>query len=387
MRTNERGEKIACVKCRVGHRTGTCVDKTGHQDDVQVVNPPGRPIGAKTDPVRAARKRDKRRSPTKVELGRQGAADLQPLDLFCPDCEVAGPVQGRFAAGYQQLPFAGYQNPGSFMNPPALVPSPAQPSGYLPDPLYAGLPAPAWQPLGQPAHLGMGLGPAPPLPAVPAPTFVSSAPVFQPVVANQWAAMPQNGWVDNPSMSFPQVDMAAQVQQGGNMMIPTLPGDLMGAGNIAPFVPSVPSAPFVPTPSLSSSDEEARGVTPWDEGPSPEQPVQPTLATNSDAQSPDSPSSPEPKFSYLDHLQPDGYFPGQQAALGTLADQGASASPGQDPFADFSLPVADPSTGGDLYCPGEECDCSGEESDCPGEEYGLPVETAGDFSHFSFTIA
>ncbi|KAF5631153.1 uncharacterized protein FTJAE_8019 [Fusarium tjaetaba] len=373
MRTNERGEKIACAKCRVGHRTGTCVDKTGHQDAVRVVKPRGRPIGAKTDPVRAAQNRDKRRSPTKVELGKQGAADLQPHGhTSCPKCGAAtGPVQGRFAAGYQQLPVAGYQNPRSFVNPPALVPSPAQASGSLPDPLYAGLPAPVRHPLGQPAHPGMRFGPAPVRPAVPAPNFASSATVSQPVVANQFGTMPQNVLVNSSFMSFPQVDMAAQVPQGGNMTIPNPPGDLMGAGNIAPPVPSVDSAPFVPTPSLSSSNEEAPGAVPWDEGLSPEQPVQPTPEANSDAQSPDPPSSSKP-FSYLDHMLPDGSFPEEHAALGTLADQGASALSGQDPLVDVSLPEANPFMGADLYDPEEESDC--------------PVQASGDFPQFSFTL-
>ncbi|KAF5561695.1 hypothetical protein FNAPI_3524 [Fusarium napiforme] len=370
MRENEQGEKIACAKCRVGHRTSKCVDEPGHQNDVQVVHLRGRPKGAKTDKVRAAKNRDKRRSPTKVELGKQGAADLQPhADLFCPGCGAAGPVQGRFAARYQQLSVAGYQNPRSFVNPPALVPSPAQPSGSLPDPLYAGLPAPVQHPLGQPAHPGMRFGPAPVRPAVPAPNFASSATVSQPVVANQFGTMPQNVLVNSSFMSFPQVDMAAQVPQGGNMTIPTPPGDLMGAGNIAPPVPSVDSASFVPTPSLSPSNEEAREVTPWDEGFSPEQPVQPTPAANSDAQSPGAPSSSE-SFSYLNHMLPGGYFPEEHAALGTLADQGASALSGQDPLVDVSLPGADPFMGADLYDPGEESDC--------------PVETAGDLPPFSY---
>ncbi|RBQ77351.1 hypothetical protein FVER14953_12927 [Fusarium verticillioides] len=331
MRKNERGEKVACFKCRVGHRTGKCVDKPGHQNDVQVVPLPGRPKGAKTDQVRAAKRREKQSRP------------------FCPDCAAAGPVQGRFTAEYQQLPVAGHQNPGSFMNPPALVPSPAQPSSSLPDPLSAGLPAAVRHALECSAYPGMGFGPAPPLPAVPAPIFASSAPVSQPVGASQFGAMPQNVWVNNPLMSFRQVDMTAQVQQGGNMVIQTLPGDLIGAGNIAP---SVPSAPFVPSPNLFSFNKEAREVVSWDGWSSPEHPVQPTPAANSGAQSSGSPGSFE-SFSYPDLLKSGSHLSGELPALGTLADQGASASSGQDPLVDFSLPVADPFMGADLYDPGE----------------------------------
>ncbi|PNP79231.1 hypothetical protein FNYG_07307 [Fusarium nygamai] len=263
MRTNERGEKIACSKCRVGHRTGKCVDNPDHQNDVQVIRSQGRPSGSRTDSVRAAKKRDKkRRRPMKVELGKQGAADLQPhAHTFCLQCAAAGPVQGRFAAGYQQLPVSGYQNPVNFVNPPALVPSSAQRSSPLPNPLYVGPQEPVSCPLEQPAYPGMGFGPVSPLPAVPAPISVSSAPVSQPVVANPWAAMAQNVWVNDPLMGFPQVDMTAQVQQAGNMRIQTRPGDLMEAGNIAPYVPSVPS---VTPPNPFSFNEEALGVVPWD---------------------------------------------------------------------------------------------------------------------------
>ncbi|KAF5974869.1 hypothetical protein FCOIX_8060 [Fusarium coicis] len=370
MRKNEQGEKVACSKCRVGHRTSKCVNKPGHQNGVQVIRSQGRPIGAKTNDVRAAERRKKLSRPqTKVQLGKQGAADLQPhAHTFCPGYAAAGPVQGRSAAEYQQLPVAGYQNPGSFMNPPALVPSTAQPPSSLPDPLNVGLPAAVRHPLEYPAYLGMGFGPAPPLPAVPAPIFASSAPVSQPVVANQFGAMPQNVMVNNSFMEFSQVDMTAQAQQGGNMVIQTLPGDLMGAGNIAP---SVPPVPFVSPPNLSPSNEEASGVIPWDDGFSPEQPVQPTPVANSDAQSPGSPSS-SGSFSFLDLLRSDGYFPWELPAHGTQAGQGASAPSGQDTFVDVSFPVADPSTGADLYD--------------PGEESGFPVKTAGDFFQFSYNL-
>jgi hypothetical protein len=180
--------------------------------------------------------------------------------------------------------------------------------------------------------------------------------------------MPQNVMVNNLIMGFTQVDMTAQVQQGGNMMIQTLPGDLMGAGNIAP---SVPSAPFVPSPNLFSFNKEAREAVSWDGWSSPEHPVQPIPAASSDAQSSGSPGSFE-SFGYPNLLKSDSHLSGELPALGTLADQGASASSGQDPFVAVSLPVADPFMGADLYD--------------PGEESGSPVETAGDFFQFSYNL-
>ncbi|KAF5594742.1 hypothetical protein FPCIR_4756 [Fusarium pseudocircinatum] len=370
MRTNEQGEKVACSKCRVGHRTSKCVDNQDHQNDVRVIRSSGRPSGSRTDPGRAAKQREKKRKPrAKRELEEQGVADLQrEAHTFCLQCAAADPVQARFSAGYQQFPVSGYQNPGSFVNPPALVPSPAQRSSSLPDPFYAGLPAHVRRPLEQPAYTGMGFGPVPPLPAVPAPISASSAPVSQPVVANQPAALAQNGWVNNQFMGFPQVDITAQVQQGGSMMIQSRPGDLMGAENIAPSVPFMPPVPSVLSPNLFSFNEESWELFLRTRG-SPEQPVQPAPAANSDAQSSGSPSSSE-SFSYHDLLKSDGYFSGGLPALGTRADQGASASSGQDPFGDVNLPFADPSTSGDLYDPGEESGC--------------PVETTIDFSLFSY---
>ncbi|KAF4499481.1 hypothetical protein FAGAP_4331 [Fusarium agapanthi] len=86
MRTNEQGEKIACSKCRVGHRTSKCVDTPGHQDDVQVIRSAGRPEGSKTDPARSTKQREKkrRRRAEKAPEDKGAAALQQGLHAFLP---------------------------------------------------------------------------------------------------------------------------------------------------------------------------------------------------------------------------------------------------------------------------------------------------------------
>ncbi|KAF4443074.1 hypothetical protein FACUT_1628 [Fusarium acutatum] len=364
MRTNEQGEKIACSKCRVGHRTSKCVDAPGHQDDLQVIRSAGRPGRSKTDPARAAEQREKKRKRrVEMEPEEEGAAGFQrEAHTFGLQRTASAPVRGSFAAGYSQLSVPRYQNLGSFVNPPALVPSFARRSSFPPDPLRVGLPEPIRRPLEQPAYLSMGYLPAPPLPTVSAPVSASSAPVSQNVLVNQFDAMAQNLLVNNQVMGFPQVDMMAQADQGDNMMIQTSLGDLMEAGGIVPPVPSIPS------PDLFPFNEEAREMVSWD-GFIPEQPVQPMPAANSDVQSSGSPSFSE-SWNLLDLPTSDNSFTTELPAHGTLADQRASASSGEYPFFDAGPHVADPFAGGDLYD--------------PGEESGSPVETSGGFFPFSY---
>ncbi|KAG5806271.1 hypothetical protein H9Q74_009181 [Fusarium xylarioides] len=345
MRTNEQGEKIACSKCRVGHRTSKCVDATDHQDDVQVIRPPGRPEGAKTDSVRATEQGGKKRK------SREGAAFPQREALAPRRRRTASaPVQGSLAAGYPQPFVPGYQNLGSIVNPDAPVPSPARRSSLPPGPLPVGLPQPVWGSSQQPVHAGMGFCPAPPPPAAPvpcsapsaldfpltaplhaasavpfgmdgfsdirvrmpiwvpgprspAPTLdsgvikpplyigfqhpmpalghtplrpvfpASSAPVSQPVLANQFDAMAQNLSASDQITGFPQVGMMSQA----------IPEDLIEARDIVPPVASAPS------PNLFPPCEDSGEMVSW-EGHIPEQPVQPVPAANSDAQSSGSPN-------------------------------------------------------------------------------------------------
>ncbi|KAF5550367.1 hypothetical protein FPHYL_9387 [Fusarium phyllophilum] len=349
MRTNEQGEKIACSKCRVGHRTSKCVDATDHQDGVQVIRSAGRPGGSKTDPVRAAEQREKKGKRCEALAPRRRRT-------------ASAPVQGSLAARCPQPFVPGYQNLGSIVNPNALLPSPARRSSLPPGPLPVGLPEPVWRSSQQPVHPGMGFRPASPPPAAPvpcsapsaldfplaaphhaasavpfgmdgfsdirvrmpirvpgprspAPTLdsgvtlnplyigfqhpmpalghtllhpvlpASSAPVSQPVLANQFDAMPQNFLARDQVMGFPQVGMMVQADQGDSMMSQAIPEDLMEAGDIVPLVASAPS------PNLFPPCEGSGEMVSW-YGHIPEQPVQPVPAANSDAQSSDSQSPP-----------------------------------------------------------------------------------------------
>ncbi|KAH7147958.1 hypothetical protein DER46DRAFT_580395 [Fusarium sp. MPI-SDFR-AT-0072] len=336
MRTNEQGDKIACSKCRDGHRTSTCVDATGHQDDVQVIRRAGRPEGSKNDPARAAERREKKRKrQVEKELEEEVATFRREAHAFCLQRAASDPVQGNFAAGYQPFYVPGYQNLGSLASPHAPVPSFPRRSSFLPDPLPAGILESIRRLLEQPYYPGVGYGPVPPTPAVPltvsapsvpdfpltvpdhaasvvpfgmdgswdigfempmpvpGPHFLapslgsgvisnsfdisfqhpmpalghtslrpfdpaSSAPVSQPVLANQFDTMAQNSLVNNPVTGFPQVGMMAQANQGDNMMIQTTPEDLMEAGDT---VPPVPSAPF---PALFPLNEDTWGRISWE---------------------------------------------------------------------------------------------------------------------------
>ncbi|KAF5976906.1 hypothetical protein FBULB1_6732 [Fusarium bulbicola] len=188
MRTNEQGEKIACSRCRVGHRTSTCVDTPGHQDDVQVIRSAGRPAGSRTDPARAAVQREKKRRlrQRKVLEEEAGVAGLQQESrAFPPQRAVSTPVPGSFAARFPGFPMAGDQNPGGLVKPQAPVPS--RRYSDPPDPPSVGVPEPAQRPREQPVYPGMGYGPTPLPPAAPALVSAPSALGF-PVTAPDHAA-------------------------------------------------------------------------------------------------------------------------------------------------------------------------------------------------------
>ncbi|KAF5700827.1 hypothetical protein FMUND_14179 [Fusarium mundagurra] len=176
MRTNEQGEKIACSKCCVGHRTSKCVDAPEHQDGVQVIHSPGRPGGSKTDPVRAAEQREKKRkSRMRKQMGEEAAFHRRETQNFFRRRAASAPVQGSLAAGYPQLSVPGYQNLGAPVNPHAPGPSLARRSSFPSDPLPVGLPGPVWRSSQQLVYPGMGYRPAPPPLAAPVPSSVLSA--------------------------------------------------------------------------------------------------------------------------------------------------------------------------------------------------------------------
>ncbi|KAF5556572.1 hypothetical protein FMEXI_1044 [Fusarium mexicanum] len=187
MRTNEQGVKIACSRCRVGHRTSTCVDTPGHQDDVQVIRCAGRPAGSRTDPVRAAVQREKKRRlrQRKALDEEEGVAALQESHAFPPRRAVSTPVQGGSAAGLPGFPITGDQNPVGLVNPQAPVPS--RRYSAPPVPLSVGVPEPAQRLWEQPVHPGMDYRPAFHALAVSAPVSAPSAPGF-PVTAPDHAA-------------------------------------------------------------------------------------------------------------------------------------------------------------------------------------------------------
>ncbi|KAF5686808.1 hypothetical protein FCIRC_2677 [Fusarium circinatum] len=442
MRTNEQGKKIACSRCRVGHRTSTCVDTPRHQDDVQVIPSPGRPAGSRTDPARAAVQRKKKRilrQRTALDE-EEGVAGLQQeLRAFPPQRAVSTPVPGSFAARFPGFPMAGDQNPGGLVNPQAPVPS--RRYSAPPDPFSVGFPEPDRRPWEQPVYPGMGYGPTPLPPAAPAPisarsalgfpvtapdhaasavpsgmdgfSYVgvrmpiqapgphgpapplgsdvtknplhispqhpihslgptalrpphpaSSAPVSQPVVANQFNAMKQNFLVNGQVTGFPQVSMVAQADQGGSMMKQVIPGNPMEARYM---VSSVASAPF---PGIFSLDEDLGGNKPWGM-PNTGQIGQPIPAARSGVPASGSqiPSAPR---AFLGHPTWENSLNTGVARPVTLADQEVSASSGQDSWLDSALPANDPIAGGYQYD--------------PGGEYGFPAETPGAFPPFSLNF-
>ncbi|WKT53348.1 hypothetical protein QSH57_003910 [Fusarium oxysporum f. sp. vasinfectum] len=197
MRIDEQGDKIACSKCRDGHRTSTCIDAPGHQDDVQVIRRAGRPEGSKNDPARAAERREKKRKrQVEKELEEEAAAFRREAHAFCLQRAASDPVQGNFAAGYPQLPVPGYQSLGSLANPHAPVPSFPRRSSFPPDPLPPGIPEPIRRLLEQPYYPGIAL----PIPAANNGVQSSSSPSS----SGSWA------FLDHPSSEFsPTTGLAA----------------------------------------------------------------------------------------------------------------------------------------------------------------------------------
>ncbi|SCV59831.1 uncharacterized protein FFFS_14400 [Fusarium fujikuroi] len=309
MRTNEQGQKIACSKCRVGHRTTACVDAPGHQDEVKAVPRAGRPAGAKTNPVRVAEQRGQKRRRTVDKLQEDQAAAFR-------------------------VPVQVYQNLGSLAGPHAPVTSVARRYTFPPNPLPAGLPGPVTHSLEQPVNPGIGQWPVlpaladsvpvsapptlnfpvtahsnaipvfsfgvdhlsdvgfgmsipnPPNPPVPSPGSgtisnplyfgfrnpmptlghpsvrpfhpASPAPVSQPVLVNQPGAMAPNSSVNNPVTGFPQVDMIAQVDQVDTRTLQSLQESAMAAEDF------VRPAPSIPSPDLFPPNKEVQETVSWD---------------------------------------------------------------------------------------------------------------------------
>ncbi|KLP23244.1 uncharacterized protein LW94_6189 [Fusarium fujikuroi] len=293
MRTNEQGQKIACSKCRVGHRTTACVDAPGHQDEVKAVPRAGRPAGAKTNPVRVAEQRGQKRRRTVDKLQEDQAAAFRVYNLPRAASE---PVLGGFIARNPQVPVQVYQNLGSLAGPHAPVPSVTRRYTFPPNPLPAGLPGPVTHSLEQPVNPGIvdhlsdvGFGmsiPNPPNPPVPSPGSgtisnplyfgfrnpmptlghpsvrpfhpASPAPVSQPVLVNQPGAMAPNSSVNNPVTGFPQVDMIAQVDQVDTRTLQSLQESAMAAEDF------VRPAPSIPSPDLFPPNKEVQETVSWD---------------------------------------------------------------------------------------------------------------------------
>ncbi|KLP05633.1 hypothetical protein CEK26_003002 [Fusarium fujikuroi] len=293
MRTNEQGQKIACSKCRVGHRTTACVDAPGHQDEVKAVPRAGRPAGAKTNPVRVAEQRGQKRRRTVDKLQEDQAAAFRVYDLPRAASE---PALGGFIARNPQVPVQVYQNLGSLAGPHAPVTSVARRYTFPPNPLPAGLPGPVTHSLEQPVNPGIvdhlsdvGFGmsiPNPPNPPVPSPGSgtisnplyfgfrnpmptlghpsvrpfhpASPAPVSQPVLVNQPGAMAPNSSVNNPVTGFPQVDMIAQVDQVDTRTLQSLQESAMAAEDF------VRPAPSIPSPDLFPPNKEVQETVSWD---------------------------------------------------------------------------------------------------------------------------
>ncbi|KAH7224254.1 uncharacterized protein BKA55DRAFT_697090 [Fusarium redolens] len=170
MRTNEQGEKVACFKCREGHRTTKCVDGPGHQDDVQVISPPGRPVGARTNPVVAAARREKKRKRLEqIKAEEEAEAFQRGAQAFFYQRPTSAPEQRNFVAGYQQFPVPGPQNFGGLANLHAAAPSFPRRSTFPPDPLPAHQPDAIQHFLRQTYYGGMAHNPVPPVPAVSVP--------------------------------------------------------------------------------------------------------------------------------------------------------------------------------------------------------------------------
>ncbi|KAK2668796.1 hypothetical protein RAB80_016176 [Fusarium oxysporum f. sp. vasinfectum] len=359
MRIDEQGDKIACSKCRDGHRTSTCIDAPGHQDDVQVIRRAGRPEGSKNDPARAAERREKKRKrQVEKELEEEAAAFRREAHAFCLQRPASDPVQGNFAAGYPQVPVprpirrlleqpyyagVGYAPASPTPAVPLPVSAPSVPDFPLTAPGHAAsvvpfgmdgswdfgfeMPIPVPGPHFPAPFLGSGVvgnsfgtsfqHPMPALGHTSLHPFdpASSAPVSQPVLANQFDTMARNSLVNNPITGFPQVGMMAQADQVDNMMIQTTPEDLMEAGDtVLPIAQPIPAA-------------------------------------NNGVQSSGSPSS-SGSWAFLDHPSSEFSPTTGLAALGTLANQGASASPVQYAFLDTAPHVTDPFADEDLYGPG-----------------------------------
>ncbi|KAF5239676.1 hypothetical protein FANTH_9865 [Fusarium anthophilum] len=358
MRTNEQGVKIACSRCRVGHRTSTCVNTPGHQDDVQVIRSAGRPAGSRTDPARAAVQREKKRRlrQTKALEEEEGVAALQESHAFPPRRAVSTPVQRGSAAGPPGFPITGDQNPGGLVNPQAPVPS--RRYSAPPDPLSVGVPEPAQRPWEQPVHPGMDYRPASHTLAAPAPVSAPSVLGF-PVTAPDHAASAVPSGMDGFSYvgvtGFPQDGMVAQADQGGSMIRQAMPENPMEAAHMVSSVASAPS------PFAFSLNEGLGGVGSWGMS-NTGQIGQPIPAASSGVPASGS-QSPSASSAFLGRPTWENSLNTGVAGPGTLADQEVSASSGQDSWLDSALPANDPIAGGYQYD--------------PGGGYGFPAETPG----------
>ncbi|KAF5715195.1 hypothetical protein FGLOB1_3165 [Fusarium globosum] len=266
MRTNEQGQKIACSKCLMGHRTTACVDAPGHQDEVKVVPRAGRPAGAKTNPVRVAEQRGQKRRRTVDKLQEDQAAAFRVYDLPRAASE---PALGGFVAPADSVPVSApptldfpvtahgnavpvfpfgvddFSDMGfgmSIPNPPN-PPAPSPGSGTISNPLYFGF-----------RNLMPTLGHPSLRPFRPA----SPAPVSQPVLVNQFGAMAPNSSVNNPLTRFPQVDMIAQVDQVDTRTLQSLQESAMAAEDFVRPAPSIPSSDLFPP------NEEVQETVSWD---------------------------------------------------------------------------------------------------------------------------
>ncbi|KAF4342481.1 hypothetical protein FBEOM_3567 [Fusarium beomiforme] len=139
-RRDQSGRKVACRKCRIGHRTKACVDNQDHQEDVQPIPSAGRPKGARTSPIRAAERRElKKQRQKQRELKEEAAFHQQQPEEFLRQRANPEPhhIQGNFAAqaaGFQQFPnvtgaqqFGGLfsqQGSGAFIPPQSALPAP-----------------------------------------------------------------------------------------------------------------------------------------------------------------------------------------------------------------------------------------------------------------------
>ncbi|QGI70668.1 uncharacterized protein FFB20_08483 [Fusarium fujikuroi] len=248
MRTNEQGQKIACSKCRVGHRTTACVDAPGHQDEVKAVPRAGRPAGAKTNPVRVAEQRGQKRRRTVDKLQEDQAAAFRVYDLPRAASE---PALGGFIARNPQVPVQVYQNLGSLAGPHAPVTSVARRYTFPPNPLPAGLPGPVTHSLEQPVNPGIGQWPV--LPALADSVPVSAPPTLNfPVTAHSNAIPVFSFGVDHLSdvgfgMSIPNPPNPPVPSPGSGTISNPLyfgfrnPMPTLGHPSVRPFHPASPA--------------------------------------------------------------------------------------------------------------------------------------------------